>query len=92
MPTDYNTFITTLESTVNYMKTLTDPVKQAQAAQMEQMLTGLKSSMTPEIYKALVASASETDFVAYMEPQPLPRSTHRQGLPIQVRVTLPARS
>lgn len=67
LPTDYNTFITTLESTVNYMKTLTDPVKQAQAAQMEQMLTGLKSSMTPEIYKALVASASETDFVAYME-------------------------
>ena len=40
---------------------------QAQAAQIEQMLTGLKSSMTPEIYKALVASASETDFVAYME-------------------------
>ena len=67
LPTDYNTFITTLESTVNYMKTLTDPVKQAQAAQMEQMLTGLKSSMTPEIYKALVASASESDFVAYME-------------------------
>lgn len=67
LPTDYNTFITTLESTVNYMKTLTDPVKQAQAAQMEQMLTGLKSSMTPEIYKALVASASETYFVAYME-------------------------
>lgn len=67
LPTDYNTFITTLESTVNYMKTLTDPVKQAQAAQMEQMLTGLKSSMTPEIYKALVASASETDFIAYME-------------------------
>lgn len=67
LPTDYNTFITMLESTVNYMKTLTDPVKQAQAAQMEQMLTGLKSSMTPEIYKALVASASETDFVAYME-------------------------
>lgn len=67
LPTDYNTFITTLESTVNYMKTLTDPVKQAQAAQMEQMLTGLKSSMTPEIYKALVASASESDFIAYME-------------------------
>lgn len=67
LPADYNTFITTLESTVNYMKTLTDPVKQAQAAQMEQMLTGLKSSMTPEIYKALVASASESDFVAYME-------------------------
>lgn len=67
LPTDYNTFITTLESTVNYMKTLTDPATQAQAAQMEQMLTGLKSSMTPEIYKALVASASESDFVAYME-------------------------
>ena len=67
LPTDYNTFITTLETTVNYMKTLTNPVKQAQAAQMEQMLTGLKSSMTPEIYKALVASASESDFVAYME-------------------------
>lgn len=67
LPTDYNTFITTLETTVNYMKTLTNPVKQAQAAQMEQMLTGLKSSMTPEIYKALVASASESDFVSYME-------------------------
>ena len=67
LPTDYNTFIMTLETTVNYMKTLTNPVKQAQAAQMEQMLTGLKSSMTPEIYKALVASASESDFVSYME-------------------------
>ena len=67
LPADYNTFITTLESTVNYMKTSTDPATQAQAAQMEQMLTGLKSSMTPEIYKALVASASESDFVAYME-------------------------
>ncbi len=67
LPTDYNTFITTLESTVNYMKMSTDPATQAQAAQIEQMLTGLKSSMTPEIYKALVASASESDFVAYME-------------------------
>ncbi|WP_455535426.1 efflux RND transporter permease subunit [Roseburia inulinivorans] len=67
LPTDYNTFITTLESTVNYMKMSTDPATLAQAAQMEQMLTGLKSSMTPEIYKALVASASESDFVAYME-------------------------
>lgn len=67
LPADYNTFITTLESTVNYMKMSTDPATQAQAAQMEQMLTGLKSSMTPEIYKALVASASESDFVAYME-------------------------
>ena len=67
LPTDYNTFITTLESTVNYMKMSTDPATQAQAAQMEQMLTGLKSSMTPEIYKALVTSASESDFVAYME-------------------------
>lgn len=67
LPADYNTFITTLESTVNYMKTSTDPATQAQAAQMEQMLTGLKSSMTPEIYKALVASAIESDFVAYME-------------------------
>ena len=67
LPTDYNTFITTLESTVNYMKMSTDPATQAKAAQMEQMLTGLKSSMTPEIYKALVASASESDFVAYME-------------------------
>lgn len=67
LPTDYDTFITTLESTVNYMKMSTDPATQAKAAQMEQMLTGLKSSMTPEIYKALVASASESDFVAYME-------------------------
>lgn len=67
LPIDYNTFITTLESTVNYMKMSTDPATQAKAAQMEQMLTGLKSSMTPEIYKALVASASESDFVAYME-------------------------
>ena len=67
LPTDYNTFITTLESTVNHMKMSTDPATQAQAAQMEQMLTGLKSSMTPEIYKALVTSASESDFVAYME-------------------------
>lgn len=67
LPTDYNTFITTLEFTVNYMKMSTDPATQAQAAQIEQMLTGLKSSMTPEIYKALVASASESDFVAYME-------------------------
>lgn len=67
LPADYDTFITTLESTVNYMKMSTDPATQAQAAQMEQMLTGLKSSMTPEIYKALVASTSESDFVAYME-------------------------
>ena len=67
LPADYDTFITTLESTVNYMKMSTDPATQAKAAQMEQMLTGLKSSMTPEIYKALVASASESDFVAYME-------------------------
>lgn len=67
LPTDYDTFITTLESTVNYMKMSTDPATQAKAAQMEQMLTGLKSSMTSEIYKALVASASESDFVAYME-------------------------
>ena len=67
LSTDYNTFITTLESTVNYMKMSTDPATLAQAAQMEQMLTGLKSSMTPEIYKALVASASESDFIAYME-------------------------
>ena len=67
LPTDYDTFITTLESTVNYMKMSTDPATQAKAAQMEQMLTGLKSSMTPEIYKALVASTSESDFVAYME-------------------------
>lgn len=67
LPTDYDTFITTLESTVNYMKMSTDPATQAKAAQMEQMLTGLKLSMTPEIYKALVASASESDFVAYME-------------------------
>ena len=67
LPTDYHTFIMTLESTVNYMKMSTDPATQAKAAQMEQMLTGLKSSMTPEIYKALVASASESDFVAYME-------------------------
>lgn len=79
LPTDYNTFITTLESTVNYMKTLTDPVKQAQAAQMEQMLTGLKSSMTPEIYKALVASASETDFVAYMESTAIARINAQAG-------------
>ena len=67
LPADYDTFITTLESTVNYMKMSTDPATQAQAAQMEQMLTGLKSSMTPEIYKVLVASTSESDFVAYME-------------------------
>ncbi len=67
LPADYDTFITTLESTVNYMKMSTDSAAQAQAAQMEQMLTGLKSSMTPEIYKALVASTSESDFVAYME-------------------------
>ncbi len=79
LPTDYNTFITTLESTVNYMKTLTDPVKQAQAAQMEQMLTGLKSSMTPEIYKALVASASETDFVAYMESTAIAKINAQAG-------------
>ena len=67
LPADYDTFITTLESTVNYMKMSTDPATQAKAAQMEQMLTGLKSSMTPEIYKGLVASTSESDFVAYME-------------------------
>lgn len=34
LPTDYDTFITTLESTVNLMKTSTDPATQAQAAQM----------------------------------------------------------
>ena len=90
LPADYNTFITTLESTVNYMKMSTDPATQAQAAQMEQMLTGLKSSMTPEIYKALVAVNPISSHT--WNPQPLPRSMHRQGLPIQVRVTLPARS
>lgn len=79
LPADYNTFITTLESTVNYMKMSTDPVKQAQAAQMEQMLTGLKSSMTPEIYKALVASASESDFVAYMESTAIARINAQAG-------------
>lgn len=67
LPADYDTFITTLESTVNDMKMSNDPATQAQAAQMEQMITGLKSSMTPEIYKALVSSTSESDFVAYME-------------------------
>lgn len=79
LPADYNTFITTLESTVNYMKMSTDPATQAQAAQMEQMLTGLKSSMTPEIYKALVASASESDFVAYMESTAIARINAQAG-------------
>ena len=67
LPDDYDIFINTLETTISMMKMSPDTATQAQAAQLEQMLSQMKASMTPEIYKELVASSSESDFVSYME-------------------------
>lgn len=63
---------------------------QEQANQLETVISTLQAD--PKMLEAYKMRPANPISSHTWNPQPLPRSMHRQGLPIQVRVTLPARS